>query len=99
MKSFKSYQHQRILTAEKRIADGDYIIDEEMTVRIRNGFLNDAKDNEGNLLPAISAADGSHIEHWQNGVLHCESEPAVIDNVDGYEEWWFNGKQVPNPSI
>lgn len=49
---------------------------------------------DGSLLPAISTADSSHIEHWKNGVLHCEKEPAVIDSIDGYEEWWFNGKQV-----
>lgn len=94
MKSFKAYQHRRILTAENEIADGDFIIDGDMTVRIKDGYLNDALDEEGKLLPAIETADGSHTEHWQNGVLHCESEPAVIDNVDGYEEWWLNGKQV-----
>lgn len=94
MKSFKAYQHQRILVEGNKIADGDYIIDGDMTIRVKNGFLQDALDADGNALPAIASADGSHIEHWQNGVLHCESEPAVIDSVDGYEEWWLDGKQT-----
>ena len=96
MKNFKSYQHQRILLADKTIANGDYIIEGEFTVRIKDGYLNDAEDEEGNLLPAISSADASHIEHWKDGVLHCEKEPAVIDLIDNYEEWWLNGKQVPS---
>ena len=96
MKSFKSYQHQRILLSDKTIANGDYIVDGEVTVRIKNGYLNDAEDEQGNLLPAIETADATHIEHWKDGVLHCEKEPAIIDNVDGYEEWWLNGKQVPS---
>lgn len=94
MKSFKSYQHRRILTKEGQVASGDYIIDGEMTIRIKDGYLNDAEDADGILLPAIAAADGSHIEHWKNGVLHCETEPAVIDLTDKYEEWWLNGRQV-----
>ncbi|MCR5252576.1 MAG: hypothetical protein K6C98_02550 [Treponema sp.] len=94
MKSFKSYQHQRILLSDKTIANGDYIIDEEITVRIKDGFLNDVEGDDGSLLPAIATADGSHIEHWKEGVLHCENEPAVIDNIDNYEEWWLDGKQV-----
>lgn len=98
MKSFKSYQHQRILTAENEIANGDYIIGGEMTIRTKNGYLCDGADEKGNALPAIELANGTHIEHWLNGVLHCEKEPAVIDNVDGYEEWWLNGKQVSNPN-
>lgn len=102
MKSFKSYQHRRILLKEGEIANGDYIIDGEMTIRIKNGYLNDAEDEGGKLLPAIATADGSHIEHWKDGVLHSEREPAVIDNIDNYEEWWLNGRQVenqvPNPT-
>ena len=95
MRTFKSYQHQRILLSDNSIANGDYII-EGFTVRVKDGFLNDAVDEEGNLLPAISTEDGTHIEHWKNGVLHCEKEPAVIDVVDNYEEWWLDGRQVPN---
>lgn len=96
MKTFKHYQHQRILLSDMVIANGDYIINEgEITVRIKNGFLNDVEGDDGSILPAISTSDGSHIEHWKNGVLHCENEPAVIDNVDNYEEWWLDGKQVP----
>ena len=95
MKSFKSYQHQRILMSDGTLAKGDFIIEGEMTVRVKDGYLNDVFDPEGNLLPAISTADGSHIEHWKMGVLHCETEPAVIDNIDNYEEWWLEGKQLP----
>ncbi|MFC2330935.1 MAG: hypothetical protein ACFNKL_07730 [Treponema sp.] len=87
-------QHQKILLSDNSIANGDYVIDGEITIRIKNGYLNDVEGDDGSLLPAISTADSSHIEHWKNGVLHCEKGPAVIDSIDGYEEWWFNGKQV-----
>ena len=84
MKSFKSYQHQRIITKEGSIANGDYDIDGDVTIRITNGYLNDAVDADGNVHPAIQTADCSHIEHWKNGVLHAENGPAVIDLVDNY---------------
>ncbi len=94
MKSFKSYQHLRILTTQGTIADGDYILD-GITVRITKGFLNDVKDKEGNILPAVETHDGNHVEHWKNGVLHSEDSPAVVDNEDNYEEWYLNGTKVP----
>ncbi len=93
MKSFKSFQHQRILLEDNTIAHGEYIVD-GMAVRIKDGWLDDSMDKEGNLIPAIESETGSHIEHWRNGVLHCEKGPAIIDQVDNYEEWWLNGKQV-----
>lgn len=96
MKAFKVYQHQRILTTDQKLADGDYIIDDELIIRISNGFLNDVINTDMIILPAIEAMDGSHIEHWKNGVLHCDYEPAVIDIIDNYEEWWQNGIQVPS---
>ena len=95
MRSFKSYQHQRILMTDMKVADGDYIIEGELTVRVKDGYLNDAQAPDGSVLPAISSSDGTHIEHWKNGVLHCESEPAIVDNIDNYEEWWIDGKQIP----
>ena len=98
MKSFKSYQHQRILLSDNSIANGDFIIDGEVTVRVKNGYLNDVPGDDGTLLPAIATADSTHIEHWKDGVLHCETEPAIIDSIDNYEEWWLNGKQVPPQS-
>lgn len=94
MKSFKSYQHLRILTTQGTIADGDYIL-EGITVRIKKGFLNDSIDEEGKILPAVETHDGNHVEHWKNGVLHSEDSPAVVDNVDNYEEWYLNGTLVP----
>ncbi len=94
MRNFKQYQYRRILTPENRIAHGDYKI-EGITIRLKNGFLDDSVDDEGNNLPAIETDDRSHIEHWKNGVLHCENQPAVIDNLDNYEEWWFNGILIP----
>ncbi len=93
MKSFCQFQHRIIIDEEMDIADGDYIL-EDLTVRITNGYLNDVKDEEGRTLPAVEMHDGTHIEHWKNGVLHCEKDPAVIDLSDGYEEWWFDGKKV-----
>lgn len=97
MKCFKSYQHQLILLSDRTIANGDFIVD-GITVRIKDGFLNDVEGENGEVLPAISTSDSTHIEHWKNGVLHCEKEPAVIDTIDNYEEWWLNGKQVPKQS-
>ena len=41
MKSLKVYQHQRILTKEQKIADGDYNIDNELIIRTKDGFLDD----------------------------------------------------------
>ncbi|MBM7022657.1 hypothetical protein [Treponema sp. Marseille-Q4523] len=96
MKNFKHYQYMRIITKEGEIADGDYIVDDTIIIRVKEGFLNDAVDEEGTIFPAIETADGTHIEHWKDGMLHCENEPAVIDTVDGYEEWWHDGRQVPN---
>ena len=96
MKSLKVYQHQRILTKEQKIADGDYKIDNELIIRTKDGFLDDVITEDGITLPAIEAIDGSHIEHWKKGVLHCDFEPAVIDIIDNYEEWWHNGIQVPS---
>ena len=95
MKSFRSYQYQHFVTSEGMIANGDYIFkDDGFVIRLKNGYLNDAADEDGNVLPAVEFIDGSHVEHWKNGALHCEKEPAVIDSVDGYEEWWLNGRKV-----
>ena len=82
MKNFKQYQYRRIMTKENKVADGDYIIENSVTIRVKNGLLNDSTDEEGNLLPAIETTDGTHIEHWKDGVLHCDKEPAVIDHID-----------------
>lgn len=98
MESFKRYQNLRIVTTEMEIADGDYILD-GITVRIKKGFLNDSLDEDGKVIPAVETHDGNHIEHWKNGVLHCEFEPAVIDVRDGKEEWWQGGKQVEPVSV
>ena len=94
MNTFKTYQHQRILLPDCTFADGTYVIDGDITIRVKNGFLNDGTDENGKLRPAIETSDGSHIEHWKDGVLHCETEPAVIDNIDNYEEWWLDGKII-----
>lgn len=92
MKSFKNYQHQQIIAPDGSLAHGSYVLDEELTIRVTDGYLNDTVDTDGNVLPAIELAHGTHIEHWKNGVLHCENEPAVIDLVENYEEWWNEGK-------
>lgn len=93
MKNFSAWQYRIIITKEGKIADGDYLID-GVTVRISDGYLNDGIDENGNILPAIETADLTHIEHWDNGVLHCENEPAVIDLIDNYDEWWHKGKKI-----
>lgn len=94
MKNFRNYQYQKILTKDGEIANGDYVIDELLLIRVKNGYLNDVTDEEGNFFPAIETLDGNHVEHWKNGVLHSENEPAVIDLFDGYKEWWKNGVKI-----
>ncbi|MCF0241818.1 MAG: hypothetical protein HUK25_04225 [Treponema sp.] len=94
MKSFRPYQRLRIITVEGAIANGDYILD-GITVRIKDGYLNDTVDDEGKKLPAIETHDGSHVEFWKNGVLHAEEGPAIIDTHDRYEKWFYEGVEVP----
>lgn len=93
MKDFRNYQGVRILTEEGNIANGDYILD-GVTIRCKNGLLNDNVDDEGRLQPAIETHDGSHVEHWKEGRLHCDDAPAVIDTLDGYELWFFEGQEI-----
>ncbi len=93
MKDFRSYQNVRIITEEGTIADGDYILD-DVIIRCKNGKLNDNTDENGELLPAIETRDGNHLEHWKNGVLHCDNAPAVVDNIDNYEYWFLNGQEI-----
>jgi len=94
MKSFKRYQYRGVPTEDGAPANGDYIFS-DITVRFKDGYLNDVVDEDGNILPAVETHDGSHIEHWKNGVLHCENSPAIVDNKDNYEEWYLDGKPVP----
>lgn len=93
MKDFRNFQHVRIITEEGTIANGDYILD-GITIRCKNGLLNDNTDENGDLLPAIETTDGNHIEHWKNGVLHCPDAPAIVDNTDKYELWFDEGSEV-----
>ena len=94
MKSFKAYQYRRIILENGDLASGDYDFD-DITIRTHEGYLNDAFDKEdGHVLPAVETHDGNHVEHWKNGVLHNLNGPAVVDNLDDYEEWWENGHQI-----
>lgn len=104
MKTNKFYQYQKIILENGDVADGDYITTtedgREFTVRCSDGFLDDVLNDEtGELLPAFEMSDSSHIEHWKNGALHCEDGPAVIDVVDGREEWWENGKFIKEENL
>lgn len=95
MKSFRSYQNERIYDDNGNIAHGDYILEDvQLIIRINKGFLDDEEGEKGIILPAVETFDGSHVEHWKKGVLHCEKQPAVVDNLSNYEEWWFDGKLV-----
>ncbi len=91
MDSFKAYQGLVLITKEGDIANGVYNR-HGVIIRIRNGYLCDDVTDDGEIHPAIESSDGSHIEHWKNGILHCEDGPAVIDVIDDYEEWWEDGK-------
>ena len=99
MKNLSFYQNQRILLRDGSIANGEYLTGNEnetdkVLIRIKDGYLNDAESEKGEILPAVFFMDGTHIEHWKNGVLHSDNEPAVIDTIDDYEEWWKNGKKI-----
>ena len=94
MKSFKRYKYRRVPTEEGLAASGDYIFP-DITVRFKDGYLNDSVDEEGNVLPAVETHDGNHIEHWHIGVLHCENGPAIVDKNDNYQEWYKDGNPVP----
>ena len=93
MQSFRKFQNLRIIDEDGQIANGDYIL-KDITIRTRNGYLNDPMGEEGKPLPAVETHDGNHEEHWKEGVLHCEYEPAVKDVLDGVEEWWLEGRKV-----
>jgi len=90
MKDFRKFQKVRIITKEGTIANGDYITD-DVVIRCKNGLLCDLPGKDGALLPAIETRDGSHREHWKDGLLHCEDAPAIVDNIDDYELWFKDG--------
>ena len=92
MKDFSNYQNVRIITEEGTLANGDYILD-DVIIRCKNGLLHDSTDEVGELLAAIETRDGNHLEHWKNGVLHCDNAPAVVDNVDNYKKWYIEGME------
>ena len=101
MKDFRELQHVRIITREGTIAKGDYLNDEVIIRCDEHGFLNDSKDEDGEILPAIETRDGNHREYWKHGLLNCPVDddghfkPAVVDNIDKYELWFVNGKEYP----
>lgn len=100
MRTFKYYQHRKVLTPENEIGDGDYIVGGgTMTIRLSNGLLSDVICQNRSILSAIETIDLSHIEHWRNGVLHCDNGAAVIDTREGYEEYWLNGKEVNKEEV
>lgn len=94
MKDFSSYQNVRIITEEGSLANGDYILD-DVIIRCKNGLLCDSTDENGDTLAAIETRDGNHLEHWRNGLLHCDTGPAIVDVVDNYEKWYINGIECP----
>lgn len=102
MKSNKFYQHQKIITVEGNIANGQYELKDDngnvsAYFHCSNGYLTDSISEDGTIVePAFYDVNETHIEHWKNGVLHCEDGPAVIDLIDDYEEWWYEGKEVEN---
>lgn len=96
MLDLKKHQNFRLTVMQEGkivLAEGDCIMD-GVVYRFSKGLLNDVIDEEGHVLPAVESQDGNHIEHWKEGVLHCENSPAVVDNVEDIEEWYFEGKKV-----
>ena len=93
-KTFELYQKQQIFLSDGTLANGTYSIDGGFTIRVKNGYLTDGIDEDGNNLPAIYADDGSHIEHWEDGLLHCMGDNAVIDKAVPFTEFWLYGKLI-----
>ncbi len=94
MKDYKEFQKVPLLNSDGSVADGTYHDGENVILKINYGYLNDEVTEDGTVIPAVTIDGACHIEHWQNGLLHCETEPAIIDNIDNYEEWWYRGKLV-----
>lgn len=93
MRSFKEYNGRVVITENGDLAEGTYFIS-DCVLRFKGGLLNNEKDDSGNVLPAIETNDGTHAEYYENGKLHRENGPAVIDVLDGIEEWWLEGNQM-----
>lgn len=94
MKTLIQLQNKAILDIDAKLVHG--VVDNlgNYTLRVKNGYLSDFTSKDGSVIPAVESSDFTHIEHWKNGVLHNDKEPAVIDLLEGYEEWWYNGVRV-----
>lgn len=96
MKTFSEFQGRKFFKHHK-LFTGKFIDKENgIITRWREGLLNDEVEKDGNVIHAIESLDCTHYEHWKDGVLHCETEPAVIDTLDDREEWWYEGERI-NP--
>lgn len=100
MKTFSEYQNQKLLNKDGKIWTGNFLDEQGLfIIRVKDSLLNDEIDENGNILPALQTTDGTHIEHWQNGVLHADNIPAVVDTLDNREEWWMHGRKYENPTV
>lgn len=97
MKTMKDYNGRVVILENGDLADGTYFV-EDWILRYKDGLLNNEKGENGEVLPAVEKTDGTHYEYFENGKLHRENEPAIIDLLDDVEEWWLNGNQVRSPS-
>jgi hypothetical protein len=60
-------------------------------VRVKDGFLSNRLDSNGELLPAVETANG-HTEWWEAGLLHRRDGPAVFSDGGAWQEWWEEGR-------
>ena len=104
MKTFKAYQYQRFYDDEKNLLNGSFVNTtddddpEQIMAHFRDGYLDDGYiEKYEEVIPALQC--GSHYEHWKRGVLHCDGEPAVVDQEDDYQEWWTNGKKIKREKL
>ena len=101
MESFKKYQYRRCITEEGELCEGSLTFENEnketWTLRFHKGFLSNALETQDDgkdvLHPAVEKSDGSHVEFWENGELHRENEPAIIDLNENVEEWYEHGEK------
>jgi hypothetical protein len=69
--------------------NGTYICcrgkENEHTIHIENGYVQNGKTKEGEIIPAVEYKDG-HTESWKGG--WPDGDNAVISDFGSYEEDW-----------
>lgn len=65
---FPKYENSCLKTSDGKPLSGSFEIDDGVTVRVKNGKLEDTVLENGEVLPAIETPQ-YYIEHWTNGMF------------------------------